>query len=402
MPTMADNGWSAIPIAVRIALPHMTPEAKQVIAAQYGLSVSYLERIAQFWQGFLDDLPETLETIGMMYASKAGGLKDISAEGEMPDDQPDETLTTDIAVEEPEQQVSDVVETESVAEEPEQRQDVLAERTAVTGFYVPHYPPSPTRCYDDWIEVGADDAIIIADSELPDYDHQLMRAAHAMGMRYGIKRLIIGGDFWSFDSITPWPEVVKERGDGTMQDDIQLSVDVLETAFTWFDDIYAVMGNHEHRVNRLLGGQMGPWQLVRLPSGNQVKVNIYTYMYLNTCRNRVMVVHPKNYAKTQLTIPVDLVTIEQERCDIISTHTHHCCTGFNKSGQYQMSEIGCMRDPMRTKYKQIGKSRHPQWVQGFAMLRQGVTHIFPKNTTDWDLWLGPELRKEVFGEEMPA
>lgn len=404
---MASTPWESIPIEVRLAIPHMSKELQAEVAAKYGLSASYMDRIGRFWRGFLSDLPEILTVAGQTYAGSLDDVVEFEAQ---------EKAALPEAVEEPQEAVPPVERdfaddywtdeywkrwntgNDYYLEERKVEEAPTPAPTPVKKIYVPKYPPSPTRRYDDWTEIGASDAIVIADSELPDYDNQLMRAAHAMGMKHGIKRLIIGGDFWSFDSITPWPELVKERGNGHLGDDLQMARDVLEVSFTWFDEVHAVMGNHEHRVNRLLDGQLGPWQLFTLPSGNQVKVNIYTYMYMNTCRNRIMVVHPKNYSKKQLTIPSALINIERERCDILSTHTHHCCTGFDESGQYQMSEIGCMRDPMRTKYKSLGKTRHPQWVQGFAMVKNGIQSIYPKYATDWEDELGLEMKTEIFGE----
>lgn len=278
----------------------------------------------------------------------------------------------------------------------------LAPQTAPqqsTPLYLPHYPPSPTRVYNDWIEVTTDNAMVIADVELPDYDPLLMRLMHAVALRFGIKKLVIGGDFWAFDSISSWPSVVRETADGLLEDDYKLSEGVLNTAFGWFDDIYAVMGNHDRRFNYMLGGQLGPYRALHLADGKVVKVNIYAHLYLKTSRGPIMVVHPKNYSKNQLTVPVDLETIEPERCHILSTHTHHCCSGFDKSGKWEVHEIGCMRDPSRTRYKQLNKTRHPQWVQGFVMVRNGYIYRFPKDSTDWLLWLGPELYGQIFEQQ---
>ena len=253
---------------------------------------------------------------------------------------------------------------------------------------IPDFPPSPSPLWTDYITIDCEDAIVIADVELPDHDADLMRLVVAMAIRHDIKTLIIGGDFWAFDSITPWPKVYQKDA-GCLRDHLHIGEVVLQKAWEWFTDVYAVMGNHDRRFNKKLEGQLGPYEI--MSAAYRPIVKPYAHLYLETSRGRIMVVHPKNYHKAQLSVPSQLIASEERRCHICSTHTHHCCQGFDLSGQWQLAEIGCLRDPSRTQYKQENKTTHAQWVQGFAMIRNGFIRTFPKLATDWEFELGPEL-----------
>jgi len=263
---------------------------------------------------------------------------------------------------------------------------------------IPEYPPSPSKEWTDWLEIDCENAIIIADVEMPDYDADLMRLAHAMAVKHNIKTLLIGGDYDAFDTITPWSVAHRDNTELTLRETFALDAAMLDTAMSWFDDVYAVMGNHDQRWSKLLDGQLGPYDVIHTSNG-QVIVKPYTYMYLNTSRGKYKLTHPKNYSKNQLTTPRNIIQKESERCHIISTHTHHCCKGFDQSGQWVIAEIGCLRNPKATKYKQTGDTNHPQWVQGFAMLLDGYLHVLPKEHTDWRRWLGDDLHAQLFATQ---
>jgi len=253
---------------------------------------------------------------------------------------------------------------------------------------IPNFPPSPSPLWTDHITLQCENAIVIADVELPDYNAGLMRLVVAMAIRHDIKTLIIGGDYWAFDSITPWPSVFK-KDVGLLRDHLSMGDTVIQKAREWFSEVYAVLGNHDRRFSKLLAGQLGPYEIMNPAYRPTVKP--YAHLYLETSRGRIMVVHPKNYSRVQLAVPTKLIASEPRRCHIISTHTHHCSQGFDPSGKWQIAEIGCIRDPDRTQYKQETKTTHPNWVQGFAMIRRGLIRTFPKLATDWEHELGSEL-----------
>lgn len=262
---------------------------------------------------------------------------------------------------------------------------------------VPQYPPSPSPEWNEYLEIDCDNAIIIADVELPDYDEQLMRAAHAVAVHHGIKTLIIGGDYTALDSVSDWKKVYQRQGAVGLLQELQMASRVLDTALTWFDRVYAIMGNHEWRLGRALNGQLGPYDVIKTLNG-EVRVEPYDFMYLNTSRGRVMVVHPSNYSRKQLHVPQDILNTEEPRCHIMSTHTHHSASGMDASGHYELMEIGCLRAPLKTQYKSQRRTTHPQWTQGFAVIKDGFRHRLTKHDTDWRMWLGDALYNDVFGK----
>jgi len=73
-------------------------------------------------------------------------------------------------------------------------------------------PDSPSPNYEDFIVVEADDIIMIADIEIPDHDPRVLRRAMLTGMRYGIRKIALGGDIIATDQdalntwLTTWAE----------------------------------------------------------------------------------------------------------------------------------------------------------------------------------------------------
>lgn len=266
---------------------------------------------------------------------------------------------------------------------------------------LPHYPPSPSPEWTDYLEIDCDNAIIIADVELPDYDAQLMRAAHAVAQRHNIRTLIIGGDYAALDSVSTWNELYRAGGSLQLRQELRFAEAVLDTSLTWFDEVYAIYGNHEWRLGRATDGELDPYDVIRTRNG-EVQVRPYDYLYLNTSRGRVMVMHPGNYSKIPLSVPQAILNTEEPRCHIMSTHTHHSASGWDASGRYELMEIGCLRDPDRTQYKRQHKRKYPEWVQGFAVIKDGYRHRLTKLGTDWRMWLGDALYAEVWGEALEA
>lgn len=273
------------------------------------------------------------------------------------------------------------------APEPEAQPEAVA---------LPEYPTSPSPEWTDYLEIDCDNAIIIADVELPDYDAQLMRAAHAVAQRHNIRALIIGGDYAALDSVSAWKHVYKAGGTMGLRQELRFAEQVADVALTWFDDVYAIMGNHEWRLGTATGGELEPYDIIRTRRG-EIQVRPYDYLYLNTSQGRVMVVHPSGYSRIPLKVPQAILATEEPRCHILSTHTHHSASGYDASGRYELMEIGCLRDPKRTQYKSQRRTTHPQWVQGFAVIKDGYRHRLTKYGTDWRMWLGDDLYSEVFG-----
>jgi len=279
---------------------------------------------------------------------------------------------------------------------PESTIDTLATAPALETVALPEYPASPSPEWTDYLEIDCDNAIIIADVELPDYDAQLMRAAHAVAQKHDIRTLIIGGDYAALDSVSAWKHVYKAGGTMGLRQELRFAEQVADVALTWFDDVYAIMGNHEWRLGTATGGELEPYDIIRTKHG-EIQVRPYDYLYLNTSQGRVMVVHPSGYSRIPLKVPQAILATEEPRCHVLSTHTHHSASGYDASGKYELMEIGCLRDPKRTQYKTQRRTTHPQWVQGFAVIKDGYRHRLTKIGTDWRMWLGDDLYAEVFG-----
>lgn len=61
--------------------------------------------------------------------------------------------------------------------------------------------------------------------------------------------------------------------------------------------------------------------------------------------------------------------------------------------------LGCMRDPLRTRYKMMDANTFHEWSQGFLMLRNGYFHQMVKDATDWEFYLGDLYTKSLLYKE---
>lgn len=229
------------------------------------------------------------------------------------------------------------------------------------------------------------DAVVISDIEFPDHDVELMAMAMDVGRHLGIKRLIIAGDTFAMDTLSPWSPELPDRP--TFVQSLKVGKRVLRTLLGVFDRIEIIMGNHDVRLNRVTNGELHLGML--LQELTPVQVSCYHFCYLDD----ILIAHPKNYSKIPLSVSRELADIN--RCRVIMGHTHHLCWGYSKGG-YEVAESGCMRDPLRTEYKAMRKTRHPRWNPGFVFVLNGQIHLVPKDA-DLTYLLDPE-RHSALGD----
>ena len=116
-------------------------------------------------------------------------------------------------------------------------------------------PPNTGRVYDDFHVIKGNDAVIISDIEIPDQDNWMMRAALLAGMRFNIKKLTRAGDLVATDqdALNTWLTIWAEEGGSTYAGDLE-QLDHLSAVYNqWFDEQYAITGNHDMRIDKKTG-----------------------------------------------------------------------------------------------------------------------------------------------------
>jgi len=245
------------------------------------------------------------------------------------------------------------------------------------------------RSYDDAIELN-EDAVIISDLEIPYHDSELLGYAVSIGRLFGITTLVIAGDLLANDALGYWPsEDTDESGRYTVEDSLQDGGRVLEALFQHFKRIVIIKGNHDQRGTRVK--EWGFFEMMRRSWENLGDLDISFYKWCIIQGKRVE--HFGAYAKVPGSVSRDRAEIEQ--MDVAGGHTHHLSMVFTKDGQHQAIELGHCTLPEKRYYKTVnGTTRHPKWVSGFWVLRNGYWYPFPKLFTDWSFWLRQVQVKE--------
>ena len=249
-----------------------------------------------------------------------------------------------------------------------------------------------------------------------------MKAALLVGMRFGIKKLVWAGDLVATDqdALNTWLTTWAEEGGSVYESDLG-QLDRLSAVYNgWFEEQYAIMGNHDMRVDKKTGGQVTMQMLLR---HTPIKFSRYSYMYvwMPVKREWVYVCHQFNYSKTSVKLAQDIwaVTTAPDGYDngtgelipdynwaihgpnkskyVLVTHTHVAQDGFSLDNNWRTIGLGCMRDAKRTKYKQARATKFPEWNQCFVVIRNGHFHSLTKYGTDWLDLLGEEYYNILMG-----
>ena len=253
------------------------------------------------------------------------------------------------------------------------------------------YPTSQTPEWNEYEEISGD-AIIISDLEIPDHDAETLDLATSVAIRYKIDTLIIAGDFMAHDAFSTHAETWVAPSQRDYQAEGKIANKVLKRALEHFQRIIVITGNHDARLAYITRGYITLDAVLR--KRDNITISWYRYCYLTSSGNRFLVVHPVNYSKRPLVVPSDLSVLEEPRCGVISAHTHHLACGWEPTGRYQIAETGCCRSLSRTRYKREKKTKYPEWINGFVMVRAGRVYALATRGTDWDFWLGEKRKRK--------
>jgi hypothetical protein len=229
------------------------------------------------------------------------------------------------------------------------------------------------------------DAMVISDTEIPFHDVKTLGYLVSVAMKFGIKTLIVAGDFLALDSESPFPteEGVEET---TLADDKWSGADVLESLFTWFEYIVLLKGNHEQRGSRKR--ELGFIQDIRNQWGDlgDLDISMYKWCLLESGKETYRIEHFGGYRRVPGSMARTRATIEA--CHVAGGHTHHFSRSFTENGRHQAIDLGHGTREETRMYKQVnGTTHHPKWIAGFWMVRNGCAYPFPIEFTDWSFWL---------------
>jgi hypothetical protein len=69
----------------------------------------------------------------------------------------------------------------------------------------------------------------------------------------------------------------------------------------------------------------------------------------------------------------------------MNAHGHFQAFRYDRSGKNIAIDLGGLLDPMRIGYKNLSTTTHPEWNNGFVVLRNNCAYLFGEHT-DWKFW----------------
>lgn len=227
------------------------------------------------------------------------------------------------------------------------------------------------------------DALFIGDSEIPDHSEELFYYAQQVQHIYELNTVIFTGDMMKQDE----PGVATHDTEWQYpQPTFEENLDTCHDFFNSYAHVphrFAISGNHDAHVARNTQGSVS-FNLFFRNSG--IQFSRYSYMYLNTCRGPVKVTHPnRKFGEGGAAIEVGrrINWKDTIKAHIIMAHTHQGVRGHTKDGRYEILALGCMRDPLKTQYKNTDDNTFGEWQPGFAFMKDGFFYMLNLYTTNW-------------------
>ena len=239
------------------------------------------------------------------------------------------------------------------------------------------------QVHEDFLKVTGD-AITASDWHVPFQSKPLIAYLIKIAEKFKIKKLIINGDFFNMDSFSSW--VNKIRGHDWTQFELRQAAQMFTLLLDTFETIYITKGNHEDRFIKVVEGQLGMKDIVRMVSDAKAEKRLigsdYDYCLLN---NSYLVIHPKTYGGQGGKVPAEVAAIKHKH--VISGHNHLWGIQFSKDGKYMGIDQGMAGDPKKIDYHQTSVSTAPAWQNGFTMIKDNYPYLFNLKMTDWSWWL---------------
>lgn len=264
------------------------------------------------------------------------------------------------------------------------------------------FTPFKDRLTDAPPIIESDNVLVTSDWELPDTDIFMVKAAFLIAIKYDLRRHIINGDYVANDatginSYTPFYATDNTHFDQQMV----IAESVTYAQSLWFTEgLHQTYGNHEDKLNRATGGQMGMYHTTL---GKLINIVRYPHLWLKTKRGYAYIVHPRNYSSNSVVLGKKLyntmLTPEGTKPKfVVVGHTHIDQSGYSEDGFCEIYGTGCMRNPKATAYINRQATTFPKWNQSFLMFKNGYVTKFSRTSTDWETELGelyPYLEKPI-------
>lgn len=225
-------------------------------------------------------------------------------------------------------------------------------------------------------------ALIIGDLHIPHQNSQMLVRAIKVTQKYhpSVRRFIIGGDLFDFDSLSRHSHAQKETDPN---DAIRLGGHVLRAIGASFDEGIIVPGNHDRRFAAKLDRDFDMELLVNAALGNKwphakIKITNLDYVYLGA---DWVVGHPSHYSGLGGKTPSEIAAVWEK--NIVTLHNHIVGVSQSKSGNYIGVDCGHMTVPDQHSYLHRSLTKFTRWSAGFCVIENGYVYTYSERFTDW-------------------
>lgn len=227
------------------------------------------------------------------------------------------------------------------------------------------------------------DYMISSDWHINKLDPDMLALKIKVAKRHGITKAVIVGDLFDQEEFSHWVMAGLEPAKIMFKDELVYAAQAFEDALAGFPGgIWLTSGNHDERILRVLRYSLGlsdVFSLIgrRLAEGlkrqfeTKVKISAYPFCTIN---DSWYCCHPSCYSKIPCAVARDVA--ETEHMNTAMAGGHLWGLSKEKSGRYYCADLGCMCDPLKTRYKVMKVKRFPHWVRGFMMLKGGRPYLY--------------------------
>ncbi len=234
--------------------------------------------------------------------------------------------------------------------------------------------------------------IVTGDYQLPTTDWKLAELVLDVAKATGVKTLLIVGDWVNCDVLSSYDQIIPPI---PLSVEIQASVRLARRYASWFDTMILALGNHEHRMVRLMKGDIGNSALGRLLGATDGKLRItpYSHIEIHSGGQVWRATHQAAYSKIKGRVGDTLA--QKFQCHVITHHQHHVAKMMDSFGRYVVIDNGGIFDADKMAYVRLRDTTLPEPTKGFTVILNGTGHLITPYTafTDLGLWLRQTAEK---------
>lgn len=224
------------------------------------------------------------------------------------------------------------------------------------------------------LTVLAKEAVVTTDWHVPGESKIWYRRLLSYIKEHKIKTLIVGGDFWNFDTLSRF--VIKDRK-WSLAQEIDRGLEILYT-LTELCNVYLTRGNHDRRIVESFDGELSfaEW----MNSFDIPNLHVTNDDYLHLISNKVTwrICHPDAYSRIKGNSVSKIAHARQE--NTILGHSHYHSVSSDSSGKYVCVDSGCMCEGPLFEYKNAATNPLPEWENCFLHIKDGKLKVISDYT----------------------